>query len=66
MNKQTRINRLLNIYLPVFNEQQIIEGDEDMVITSDQAKHSYHFKYWLETWSDSGRRGELYELLRGK
>lgn len=63
MNAQTRIDRLIRIYLPVFNDQQVIEGDEDMVINSEQAKHSYHFRYWLETWSDSGRRGELFNLL---
>lgn len=66
MNRETRIKRLLNIYLPVFNDQQVIEGDDDMVITDQQARRSAHFRYWLQTWADSGRRGELYDLLQGE
>lgn len=65
MNRETRINRLISIYLPVFNDHQEIEGDYDMTISAERARTSAHFRNWLEIWSDVDRRGELLELLRG-
>ena len=67
MNKQTRINRLISVYLPAFNEQQIIEDDYDLVLTNEQAKKSGHFMSWLK-WGgiyDGDRRNELYNLMGG-
>jgi hypothetical protein len=57
----TRINRLIKIYLPIFNEQQIMEGDEDLCITIEQAPSSSVFINWLRQCDD--RRSELYYLL---
>jgi hypothetical protein len=68
MNRDNRIKRLINLYLPAFNEQQIDEGDQDMTLTPEQAKRSQHFRYWL-SWSplyDNDRRGELFYLLQGE
>lgn len=67
MNRQTRIDRLISIYLPAFNEQQIDEGDGDLVLTHEQAKQSGHFMEWL-SWGgifDGDRRDELYNLMGG-
>ena len=63
LNPNHRIARLINIYLPVFNDCQIIEGDEDMTLSFDEALISGHFKNWLCEWADQDRRGELLELL---
>lgn len=63
LNPQLRVSRLINIYLPVFNECQIIEGDEDLTLSFDEALVSSHFKVWLAEWWSEGRRGELLELL---
>lgn len=57
-----RLNALLNIYVPVFNDHQMIEGDDDLTLTIDQAKTSASFKYWCSVWSDDDR-GELLSLL---
>jgi hypothetical protein len=65
IRNERRLTRLINIYLPVFNDQQEHEGDLDMCLTKEQATKSFHFWYWCETWGDSGRRGELADLLRG-
>ena len=61
-----RIKRLLNIYLPVFNDQQEIERDEHEQtepLTAEQAQIDGDFIYWCSLWDD--RRRELYELLKG-
>ena len=65
MNKKTRIDRLISIYLPAFNEQQIEEDDSDLVLTHEQAKKSGHFMTWLEYGGifEGDRRDELYELM---
>ena len=47
LNPNTRVTRLMNLYLPVFNDCQFIEGDEDMMLTFDEALISGHFKNWL-------------------
>jgi hypothetical protein len=61
-----RIKRLLNIYLPVFNDHQEIERDEyeqTEPLTAEQAQIDGDFIYWCSLWDD--RRRELYELLKG-
>jgi hypothetical protein len=61
-----RIKRLLNIYLPVFNDQQEIERDEyeqTEPLTAEQAQIDGDFIYWCGLWDD--RRRELNELLKG-
>jgi len=61
-----RIKRLLNIYLPVFNDHQEIERDEyeqTEPLTAEQAQIDGDFIYWCGLWDD--RRRELYELLKG-
>jgi hypothetical protein len=61
-----RIKRLLNIYLPVFNDHQEIERDESEQtepLTAEQAQIDGDFIYWCSLWDD--RRRELYELLKG-
>jgi hypothetical protein len=61
-----RIKRLLNIYLPVFNDQQEIERDEyeqTEPLTAEQAQIDGDFIYWCSLWDD--RRKELNELLKG-
>ena len=61
-----RIKRLLNIYLPVFNDQQEIERDEyeqTEPLTAEQAQIDGDFIYWCGLWDD--RRKELNELLKG-
>jgi hypothetical protein len=65
IRNERRINRLISIYLPVFNDHQELEGDYDLIMDSNRAQNSAYFLYWLDTWSDEGRRGELAELLRG-
>jgi hypothetical protein len=62
----TRRDRLIKIWLPVFNEQQDLEGDSDMCLTYEQAIRSDHFRCWVNEWSDTGSRGELAELLEVK
>ena len=61
-----RIKRLLNIYLPVFNDHQEIERDEHEQtepLTAEQAQIDGDFIYWCSLWND--RRRELNELLKG-
>jgi hypothetical protein len=61
-----RIKRLLDIYLPVFNDHQEIERDEyeqTEPLTAEQAQIDGDFIYWCSLWDD--RRRELYELLKG-
>jgi len=58
-----RIKRLLDIYLPVFNDHQTIEGDDCTPLTAEQAQINGFFIYWCSLWED--RRRELYELLKG-
>lgn len=61
-----RIKRLLNIYLPVFNDHQEIERDEHeqtKPLTAEQAQTDGDFIYWCSLWDD--RRKELNELLKG-
>jgi hypothetical protein len=60
--KTTRMNRLLKIYLPVFNDHQIIEGDDCEQLNEEQARENWFFIYWCGLWDD--RRQELAELLR--
>ena len=63
MKNQTRINRLLKIYLPVFNDHQSIEGDFCAPLNEEQAIKSGFFIYWCGLWDD--RRQELSQLLKG-
>jgi hypothetical protein len=63
MNRETRIKRLMAIYLPVFNDQF---QDEYEPLTGEQAQKDGYFYYWLREWGNMDRRGELYELLRGR
>jgi hypothetical protein len=61
-----RIKRLLDIYLPVFNDHQEIERDEyeqTEPLTAEQAQIDGDFIYWCSLWDD--RRRELNELLKG-
>jgi hypothetical protein len=58
IRNKRRINRLMAIYLPVFNDQF-----EDEPLTSEQAQKDGFFYYWLREWGDMDRRGELYDLL---
>jgi len=61
-----RIKRLLNIYLPVFNDHQEIERDEyeqTEPLTAEQAQTNGDFIYWCSLWDDS--RNELFNLLKG-
>jgi hypothetical protein len=61
-----RIKRLLDIYLPVFNDHQEIERDEyeqTEPLTAEQAQIDGDFIYWCSLWDD--RRKELNELLKG-
>jgi len=61
-----RIKRLLDIYLPVFNDHQEIERDEyeqTEPLTAEQAQIDGDFIYWCGLWDD--RRRELNELLKG-
>ena len=61
-----RIKRLLDIYLPVFNDHQEIERDEyeqTEPLTAEQAQIDGDFIYWCSLWND--RRRELNELLKG-
>ena len=62
MNIETRINRLIKIYLPVFNDHQTIEGDYYELLNVDQARKSNFFMYWCSLWDD--RRKELSILLK--
>jgi hypothetical protein len=59
-----KVDELLDFYLPVFNEQQEIEGDDDMVLTKQQALNSSHFRHWLREWSDDDRGALLEHLSR--
>ena len=59
----SRLDELMAEYLPVFNDHQIIEDDEECCLTLEEAKTSEHFLYWCEVWGDD-ERGELAELLR--
>ena len=56
------LDDLMNIFLPVFNDHMTIEGDDDLVMTAEQAKKSTFFRQWCETWGDD-ERGDLFELL---
>ena len=60
IRNERRINRLMSIYLPVFNDQF---EDEYEPLTSEQAQKDGYFYYWLREWGDMDRRGELYDLL---
>ena len=57
-----RINRLLKIYLPVFNDHQTIEGDYCKPLNESQARESGFFIHWCGLWDD--RRRELSQLLK--
>lgn len=66
LKNNRRIKRLLDIYLPVFNDHQEIERDEyeqTEPLTAEQAQIDGDFIYWCSLWDD--RRKELYELLKG-
>lgn len=66
LKNDRRIKRLLDIYLPVFNDHQEIERDEHEQtepLTAEQAQIDGDFIYWCGLWDD--RRRELYELLKG-
>ena len=66
IKQERRIQRLMAVCLPVFNDHQRIEGDHDLVMNAEQAEKSPFFLHWLGVWSDVGRRGELADLLRGR
>lgn len=64
-----RINRLLKIYLPVFNDHlwafvfcETIEGDFCEPLNEEQARESGFFIHWCGLWDD--RRRELSQLLK--
>ena len=57
-----RLDELMEIYLPLFNTHQTLDGDHDLVMTKEQAKKSGFFWEWCEIWGDD-ERGELAELL---
>lgn len=59
----SRLNDLLAEFLPVYNSHQLIEGDIDMVMTTQQARNSDFFVHWCEIWGDD-ERGELAQLLK--
>lgn len=66
LKNNRRIKRLLDIFLPVFNDHQEIERDEHEQtepLTAEQAQIDGDFIYWCSLWDD--RRRELYELLKG-
>jgi hypothetical protein len=66
LKNNRRIKRLLDIYLPVFNDHQEIERDEyeqTEPLTAEQAQIDGDFIYWCSLWDD--RRRELNELLKG-
>lgn len=66
LKNNRRIKRLLDIYLPLFNDQQEIERDgheQTEPLTAEQAQIDGDFIYWCSLWHD--RRRELYELLKG-
>jgi len=54
---------LLQHYVAVFNEQQVMEDDEPHTVTIDQARSDGHFLYWLHTWSDDYLRSKLLTML---
>jgi hypothetical protein len=57
-----RIDILLEIFVPVFNAHQTIDGDDDLVMTIEQARKSGFFWEWCVIWGDD-ERGELADLL---
>ena len=62
---ETRIKRLLDIFVPVFNDHQEIERDEyeqTEPLTAAQARIDVDFIYWCSLWDD--RRVELSQLLK--
>lgn len=59
----SRLDELLSRYVPVFNDHQTIDGDDDLVMTVEQARESGFFWEWCKTWGDDDR-GELADLLR--
>ena len=66
LKNDRRIKRLLDIYLPVFNDHQEIERDEHEQtepLTAEQAQIDGDFIYWCSLWDD--RRRELFNLLKG-
>ena len=62
LKNDRRIKRLLDIYLPVFNDHQTIEGDYCEPLNESQARESGFFIHWCELWDD--RRRELSQLLQ--
>lgn len=58
----SRLDVLLKHWVGVFNEHQVIEGDADLCLTPDQAKHSDYFLYWCNQWHEDSR-GKLANLL---
>ncbi len=61
----SRLDELMGIYLPVFNDHQNMDGDADLIMTAEQAKKSGFFWEWCNIWGDD-ERGELADLLGGK
>lgn len=53
---------LLKKFVPVFNEHMNSDGDEDLIMTIEQAKKSALFLNWCREWSDD-ERGDLYNYL---
>ena len=43
-----RCQSLIEQYLPAFNEQQELEGDEDLQLEIEDAIHSEHFMEWIK------------------
>ena len=62
LKNDRRIKRLLDIYLPMFNDHQTIEGDYCKPLNESQARESGFFIYWCGLWDD--RRRELSQLLK--
>jgi len=58
-----RIDELLEFFVPVFNDHQALDGDDDLIMTIEQARTSGFFWEWCVIWGDD-ERGELADLLK--
>jgi len=54
----------LAYWVRVFNEHQELEGDNDLMLTTETAPTSPHFLYWLKVWGDDERGDLLTELQK--
>lgn len=57
-----RIKELAKFQIEVFNEQQSIEGDDDLQIDEEDYTHE-HFRHWLNEAPSDEDREELKTLL---